>query len=97
MWNYHKKDIPKDFEDYKKLYNLYIENHISKQELCRRYNCSIRIINHILEKHGIIKQEKPMLLTKFGKKLRAHFNILTPAVLKRDNYTCQLCGSHEKL
>lgn len=25
MWNYHKKEIPEDFNDYKKLYNLYIE------------------------------------------------------------------------
>ena len=33
MWNYHKKEIPKDFDDYQKLYNLYIENGISKKRL----------------------------------------------------------------
>ena len=55
MWNYHKKEIPKDFDDYQKLYNLYIENSISKSELARRYNCSKRIIDEVLSKHNIIK------------------------------------------
>lgn len=97
MWNYHKKEIPKDFDDYQKLYNLYIENGISKTELMRRYNCSKRVIDRVLCTHKIIKESNNSHMTKLGRKLRLYFNKLTPIVLKRDNNTCQLCGSHDNL
>ena len=97
MWNYHKKEIPKDFDDYQKLYNLYIENGISKTELMRRYNCSKRVIDRVLCMHKIIKESNNSHMTKLGRKLRLYFNKLTPIVLKRDNNTCQLCGSHNSL
>lgn len=97
MWNYHNKEIPKDFTDYQKLYNQYIKNGISKTELARRYNCSKRIINEILQKNNIIAYQGDSEYCKFYKKLRSYFNRLVPLIINRDNNTCQLCGCHDNL
>lgn len=97
MWNYHKKEIPKDFDDYKKLYNLYIENGISKSELARRYKCSLQVINKVLSNHNIIKVSEYSDYRKLYEKIRSYFTKLTSQVIERDKHTCQLCGSHKKL
>lgn len=97
MWNYHKKEIPEDFNDYKKLYNLYIEQSISKIELARRYNCTISVINRVLNNLNIINIPYTTDTGKLANKLRTYFNKLVPIVIKRDNNTCQLCGCHDEL
>ena len=97
MWNYHKKEIPGDFNDYKKLYNLYIEQSISKTELARRYNCTIAVINRVLSELKIIDIPYTSDTKRLGDKLRTYFNKLTPIVIERDKHTCQLCGCHEDL
>ena len=97
MWNYHKKEIPEDFNDYKKLYNLYIEQSISKAELARRYKCTIAVINRVLSELKIIDIPYTSDTKRLGDKLRTYFNKLTPIVIERDKHTCQLCGCHEDL
>ena len=97
MWNYHKKEIPEDFNDYKKLYNLYIEESISKAELARRYNCTIAVINRVLNNLNITNIPYTTDTTRLGNKIRTYFNRLVPNVIERDHNTCQLCGCHENL
>ena len=98
MWTYHKKEIPQDFNDYQKLYNLYIIQNLSKAELMKRYNCTYEIINRVLKSHGLIEtNDNTRTITSLSKRVRTYFNKLTPIVLNRDNNTCQLCGCHDNL
>ena len=108
------KQIPNDFYDYIKMYDLYIDQHLSKKELGELYNVDPNVIDRVLKSLNIpirsnseakigqmIGEKHPNWqggITALHMRLREAFNVqLTPLILKRDKYQCQLCGSKKKL
>ena len=108
------KQIPKDFYNYEKMYDLYIDQRLSKKELGLLYNVDPGTIDRTLKDLHIpirsnseakigqmIGEKHPNWqggITSLHMRLREAFNVqLTPIILKRDKYKCQLCGSKKKL
>lgn len=50
---YNKKEIPKDFSDYKKMYELYIEKHMTKEQLGNYFGCAPHVIDRVLREFNI--------------------------------------------
>ncbi len=47
--NYNNKDFPEDLKSYDIVYNLYINQRLSKKDLSLKYNCSTDVIDRILK------------------------------------------------
>lgn len=114
QWNYNKKEFPKDLQDYDKVYDMYVNQKLSKKDLGNKYNCDPGVIDRILNdfnihirnnsesKIGQMVGEKHHNwqggITGLHMRLREAFYVQqVPKVLKRDNYTCQICGVHRPL
>ena len=108
------KDIPEDLLNYDKVYNLYINQKLSKKDLGLKYNVDPGTIDRILKEFDIHVRTNSESkigqnvgeahhnwqggITSLYDRLREAFQVqLIPKVLKRDNYTCQICGSKENL
>ena len=114
QWNYNKKEFPKDLQNYNKVYEMYVNQKLSKRDLGNKYNCDPGVIDRILKDFNIyirnsseskigqmIGEKHPNWqggITGLHMRLREAFHVQqVPQVLKRDNYTCQICGSHKYL
>lgn len=53
QWNHNNKTLPKEFKSYEKMYDLYINQHLSKKELGYLFNCDPCVIDKILRELGI--------------------------------------------
>lgn len=53
QWNYNNKDFPEDLKSYDIVYNLYINQRLSKKDLSLKYNCSTDVIDRILKQFNI--------------------------------------------
>ena len=47
-WEYNKKELPKEFSDYDTMYDLYINQKLSKKDLGIKFNCDPCVIDRIL-------------------------------------------------
>lgn len=114
QYNYRGKDIPKEFSNYNTMYNLYITQHKTREQLGKDFNCAPHVILRVLKGLGIPIRNKNTAkigvqkgeahhnwkggITTLNQLCREYFTVnLTPLVLKRDNYKCQLCGSKKDL
>lgn len=52
-WVSNDKDIPKEFTSYEDMYNLYINQKLSKKELGKRFNCDPCVIGRVLRSFNI--------------------------------------------
>lgn len=114
QWVYNNKEYPEELKNYDILYDLYINQRLSKKALAQMFNISAHVIDKALRsfnipvrgssdaKIGICCGEehhnwKGGLTSIYGR-LRTAFEVrLRPLVQKRDNNTCQFCGSTENL
>lgn len=48
-WAHNKKELPKEFDSYETMYDLYITKHMSKKELGIKFNCDPGVIHLVLE------------------------------------------------
>lgn len=53
QFSYNKKEIPEVLQDYEKLYNLYVEERLSKKEISKKLGVSPNVINRKLKEYGI--------------------------------------------
>lgn len=53
QWNYNNKEFPEDLKDYDKVYDMYINQKLSKKDLSDKYNCSTRVIDRVLKEFDI--------------------------------------------
>ena len=53
QYNFSKKERPKDFDSYEKMYDLYIVNRMSKKDIAETYNTDGGTIDRVLKKLGI--------------------------------------------
>lgn len=53
QFNYHNKEIPNEFYDYDKMYDLYIKKHYTKEQLGEMFNCAPHVIDRVLRDNGI--------------------------------------------
>ena len=114
QYNYRGKDIPKEFSNYDIMYDLYITQHKTREQLGKDFNCAPHVILRVLKELGIPIRNKNTAkigaqkgeahhnwkggITTLNQLCREYFTVnLTPLVLKRDNYKCQLCGSKKDL
>ena len=114
QWTFQNKEIPAEFDSYEVMYDLYITQSLSKQDLAIKFNCDPCVIDRVLKSYnisirnnseskiGILVGEKHPNwkggITPLGRRLREFFGVnQTLKVLKRDNYTCQCCGSKKDL
>ena len=108
------KEIPSEFNDYNKMYDLYITQHYTKEQLGKMFNCAPHVINRVLKefkihirdiseaKIGVQKGKehhnwKGGISTLESRCRQFYQNNISPEIRKRDNYTCQICGSHNNL
>ena len=47
-WVYNKKELPKEFSDYDTMYDLYINQKLSKKDLGIKFNCDPCVIDRVL-------------------------------------------------
>lgn len=109
-----KKEYPEDLDNFEKLYDMYISNHMSKKDIGFQYNVAPDVVDSRLKKFGIkIRGVSETMKGRFigenhpnwkggrtGLYMRMREYFATNQikdVLKRDHYTCQLCGSKKKL
>lgn len=59
-----------------------------KAELARRYNCTIAVINRVLNNLNITNIPYTTDTRRLGNKIRTYFNRLVPKVIERDHNTC---------
>lgn len=50
---YHNKEIPHEFCDYNSMYELYVNNHMTKEQLGTKFNCAPHVIDRVLRTLGI--------------------------------------------
>lgn len=50
QWNFNNKEKNSDLDDYGKMYDLYINQKLSKKDLSEKYGCSARVIDKALKK-----------------------------------------------
>lgn len=50
---YNKKEIPEEFSDRETMYDLYINKHMTKEQLGKRFNCAPHVIDRILKEYNI--------------------------------------------
>lgn len=53
QWTYQNKEIPKEFNSYESIYDLYITQSLSKQDLAIKFNCDPCVIDRILKFYNI--------------------------------------------
>lgn len=53
QWSLNQKEIPEDFSNYEKMYDLYITQRLSKKDLGIIYNCDPCVIDRVLRNLGI--------------------------------------------
>ena len=111
---YNKKEYPADLDNFEKLYDMYISNHMSKKDIGIQYNVAPSVVDNRLKKLGIkvrgnsearkglyVGEKHPNWKggrTGLYMRMREYFAVnQIKDVLKRDHYTCQLCGSKKKL
>ena len=46
---YNNKEIPDEFKNYKTMYNLYITQHKTKEQLGKFFNCAPHVIDRVLK------------------------------------------------
>lgn len=50
---YHNKEIPHEFCDYNSMHELYVNNHMTKEQLGTKFNCAPHVIDRVLRTLGI--------------------------------------------
>lgn len=50
---HNKKEYPTDLDDFEKMYDMYILNHMSKKDIGFQYNVDPQVVDSRLKKHGI--------------------------------------------
>ena len=53
QFNFNKKEIPKEFFNYDDMYNLYIVQHKTKEQLGKYFNCAPHVIDRVLKNLNI--------------------------------------------
>lgn len=53
QFNYHKKDIPKELEDFETLYDMYVINRMSKKSISEQLKVAPHVIDRVLKAFGI--------------------------------------------
>lgn len=53
QFNFHKKELPKEFSDYQIMYDLYVVKHKTKEQLGEYFNCAPHVIDRVLKKMNI--------------------------------------------
>ena len=53
QWNLKQKELPEDFSNFEKMYDLYITQRLSKKDLGIAYNCDPCVIDRVLRNLGI--------------------------------------------
>lgn len=53
QWNHKNKEIPEDFNDYNIMYDLYVNQRLSKKDLGIKYRCDPCVIDRVLRNLGI--------------------------------------------
>lgn len=108
------KYLPKEFNDYNKMYDLYVNQHLTKEQLGKIFDCAPHVIDRVLRKLQI--QVRNSSQSKIGvqcgsshhnwkggisaleSRCRQYYQTnISPKIRKRDKFTCQLCGSYNKL
>lgn len=109
-----RKSFPEDLKNYSMVYDLYINQKLSKKDLGFKYNVDPSTIDRILKDFNIPVRsnseskigyrtgvEHPNWqggITSLYMRLRTAFEVqLKPKAAKRDNHTCQICGSTDNL
>lgn len=108
------KEIPIEFSDYDKMYDLYVVQHYTKEQLGEMFDCAPHVIDRVLKELGIHIRDaseakigvqsgaehhnwKGGISTLESRCRQFYQDNISPKIRKRDNYTCQLCGSHSNL
>lgn len=53
QFNFHKKELPKEFSNYEIMYDLYVIQHKTKEQLGEYFNCAPHVIDRVLKKLNI--------------------------------------------
>lgn len=53
QFNFHKKELPKEFFNYDDMYDLYVIQHKTKQQLGQHFNCAPHVIDRVLQNLNI--------------------------------------------
>ena len=53
QFNYYKKEIPKELLSFETLYDMYVENRMSKKDIAEQLNVSTHVIDRVLKQFGI--------------------------------------------
>lgn len=53
QFNYNKKEFPEELKDFEKLYDMYVENRMTKKEIAEHLNVSTRVVDRVLKSFGI--------------------------------------------
>ena len=53
QWTFQNKEIPAEFDSYEVMYDLYITQSLSKQDLAIKFNCDPCVIDRVLKSYNI--------------------------------------------
>lgn len=114
QYAFNGKTVPWEFASYEVMNELYIDRHMTKEQLGMYFDCAPHVIDRVLRelnipvrgaseaKIGVQRGEAHHNwkggLSSLDALCREFFQTnISPKIRERDNYTCQLCGSHSNL